>query len=509
MAPKSRAIAEAPKVNIPHRTHPFIRTLQGVGAAAGFAVAGLAGLNMINDAPVMEEKIIIADNNAEPSNEMSDLFQGLEDILALAGAGYAGIYCTRKVYASMNDRAAALEKFASKGKSRSGLRVIGAAGLTVLTTAVGINTYDTAVSVGSSQINAADVLRDQLGKQEPGEGTYLLSSSPHPELASNTTLPATVLGKIIDLAATSGNKVSYDLDVVPGRFQWSPTHRYESKTNLTYDKNKKIQALPISLPIEVINRGDGPDQPVANKSCTHVPVGVAQELGLKVGDEFDMEGLKLTVNNVLDGRNSGVNLVPIVFSNDDFARCLTNNEKQPYNFALAQGKLTDIKAMLTAAGIKLDGLDKTERVYIVTLDDFFNNTLQTGKNNVDPFTLNLMMVLMALSAYAIAGLTRAEIAKSSAVNAMQHANGMTKREIASIYHRRVANSVMMSWPLGVAVGWGIDISTNFGTPGAELAPNLNSAFFALGATGLIAIGSTATAVRKELLNMNIARIGVE
>jgi hypothetical protein len=451
-------------------------TVQRVGHGViglGYAAAIAAGVYTVAQ-DHLDEKVPLGVENAQPSDDLSNAF----DLMVQGGVVLGGIVLAGRgahhLRTAVSTRERALHELAHTHDRR---RIAGSLAFASIGAAAMTGTFiDMADNIATSQTDVTSAISTTLetasGSSEP---LWVISNTPRPELANNATVNPAAVEEILETAAESG------ISVFPARYEWHSALRDPAV-------DAKIQVLATGLPQEVTGL------PSADIDCDNLSVLAAKELGIEKGKTFYMEGLTVTVRDILDD-SAGANLVPVIMNNEDFARCLNTNPEQPFNALLAQGEKEEIEQLIANSTGSTTSLN--ERIIAVPMAEFEANTLQTGKNNVNPFVLPA--ILLALGFAGNASLNRAsdKLANSRKNNTMLYASGMSKKDIAKLHYERASaesvQSAVASLPLIVL----LDYSINTGTPGASLGPSATTALAVIGATTAMNTLATRRALKKE------------
>jgi hypothetical protein len=462
---------------------PFIRTRNLV--AGGAMLAGTAaGVGLVaSDVVDIGERLSITAETAQPSDDLALAFDALIDVGVVAGGIALAKRGAHRIRIASDDALMAQHELAHRGEKKGIRRVVPAA---LLVTGAGIvmgNFIDINEEVSSAQVDVAGAFTSILSEKTDEEqvSRFFISSSPVPELTNDANLNFS--------ASEAVAVVDEETKYVPGRWEW---HAAYSPDN----SNAQFQVLSVSLPKEVTQ------MPEASADCTDITVDVAKELGLQPGETLIMDGVPLTVRETLDIK-SGMNLLPVLFNNEDFARCVQGDPEQGYSFMLSQGDQTAIDAGLKAAGFN-DG-DIANRAYVVPVDEFINNTEQTGKNNSSPLVLQAMAVSGLFMGAALSGRSRNRLVENRRVNALWHANGFSKSMLARRYAEVAESEALASSALAAPLILIVDAYTNAGIPGAEIGPSAKTILCVTGINWGVNKISTAVAVRREASKINAGK----
>lgn len=208
-----------------------------------------------------------------------------------------------------------------------------------------------------------------------------------------------------------------------------------------------------------------------------------------------MEGLEVKVGRVLEN-GAGFNLAPIIFNNEDFARCYKSNPDQPFSILLAEGEKDEIIKVLEDAGVD-NAHDIANRVYVVPRGDFITNTEETVKNNVNGLMLEAMILGLGFAAGALSGRSKTELANNRRVNNLLLANGFDKRMLAKMYRERAGIEATASSLVAAPLIILVDNASNMFLPGASMGPNATTFLSVIGATYIANRIGTEMAIRRE------------
>lgn len=445
-------------------------------AVLGVGLLCAAGAGIVYSAQgdgLIAERFEITSDQAQPSDILADAFDGLERLSALAGGLVLAKRGTHHLKSARDPSSRALNTMARASNRRRVLRITSAA--TLLTAGAGVmagNYFDAADSVSRSQANVGSFLVDVV---DEGEDAVLITNTPRPELANNATINPKVAAAVIESATENGETI------IPMHWEWHPAVRPSNP-------QAKIQVLAAGLPQEITGL------PLADEKCENVSVAAAKELGIEVGQEFQMDGLTLKVADILND-SAGFNLLPVILNNEDFERCVNTNMDQPYNVLLSGSGLTKAQEILKEAGVGSDNL--SERVFVVPADKFVSDTLQTGKNTVNGLVLQAMALGLIFGGVALSGRDSNELISNRENNRLLKVNGFSERHIARMYAEKADADALQSSLFAMPGIILVDTFTNLGQPGAALGPSAKTYLCVLGLTwGVKRIG-TSIAVRKE------------
>lgn len=461
------------------------RIVPAAAFAGACVVGGIATAEQMSDAVDivdidLSEGIVIKPEAAQPSDTFNDLFDGIYVGGAALGVGVLAKRAGRQVRLSFSKKEQAVSELSYQvGGNGTGRKVRALAGVSLIGAGAGLMTggfVDIAREVGNSQVDVSEALFGEL----PGTGTgenFILSNTPTPELANAMNLPNEVVAGISEAASSP----EYDeLVVAPMRVEWH--------TAFAEGSENKVQVLAAGLPQEIT------ELPEANEICSNVKVVAAEELGVAPGQKLTVDGLPVTVHETV-AESAGVNLLPVIMNNEDFARCLQTNPDQPFNAVLAQGEYEEVQRLLADSGVDVENLNN--RVFVVPESEFMANTLQTGKNNVNGFALNAMALGLLFAGAALGNNARTQLANNRRINTMLQANGFDWKTIKHVYNEHSEKMALKSSIVAVPAIIGFDAMTNSGTPGAAMGPNAVTLLCVLGTTWTAARVGTELAVRKE------------
>ena len=456
-------------------TAPSLQTLKrlaiGVGMlglAAGAAELATSGSDTLTD------KVAYTTDHAQPSDALALVFDALETGGAVLGGVVIAKRGAHHVRTAFNPADTALYGLAKPDTSKHRfLRLVTSA--SVLTAGAGAmtgNYLDTADAASHSQAKVGQFLVGAAGSQNGG---LLFTNTSHPELADNATVNPEASQKLILAAAAQGETL------IPARWEWHQATRPGKP-------NGKLQILATSLPEGVTHL------PIADAKCDNVSVAAAHELGVEVGQTFEMDNLTLRVSRKLP-ESAGLNLIPVLLNNEDFARCVDTNEQQPFSVLL--GNMSKDKSQLLLAEAGVNANDISKRVFVVPSEEFLSNTLQTGKNSVNGLVLQAMALGLLFGGVALSGKTSSQLINNRENNRMLKVNGFSERMIARLYTEMAEADALQSSLLAVPGVFLVDAFTNTSQPGAALGPSINTYLCVVGLTWAVKRVGTSLAVRQE------------
>ncbi len=484
--------------NTSRPAHPMSMRERVVRGAAGSMLTLTAALGMYqatkHSAEILSDRLKFnIDDEATPSDDFAELYKGAMDGVAILGGVALANMGIRRIRIAISPSEGALNNLAVQGKSGGKLKTVTASGLTVLATGMFGFSGDIGNGVGGAQANALSALTEGFPPD-----TTILSNSGKPELATTPILSNQTIEKLAELHATG----RYDVNMIPIRYSWDSAIREKDSKNATPGKEPKILSVAMSFPAEVAGIPD------ADKTCNEVPVRAASALG-QAGDKFSMAGSNFIIKDTLN--NSGPNTVPIIMTNDSYARCFASNPEQPYNLlALNGNKSEEIDRFLKDSDILSSTTNINSRVRKSTLADFIHETDRTSKNNSNGIILIFAGAVAMAAAGMLANKAKADFANNRSTNSMLSANGMSNKDIARISYirssREAALAALYATPFVVAM----DYVTATGTPGAvNIAPNILTFLtmygFAAG-VGRLALGAVAPS---EIRKLNPAQRGMQ
>ncbi len=444
----------------------------GVGLTTGYMVGTGSG--------ILTDRFALTSTDAQPSNLFSDVFEGVVKGSTVVGAAYAVTIGAQKIHETFNTAAAAKAEIAAKDRPRhSPLQKIGASVLSITAAGLFGLSIDSAAGLSSSQVDASNMLKETIGNN-----AYIVTNSPYPQLATTNYVAPEVLGRLVDYSQTEEAKSQYsNVSFIPVHYSWQNIRKNGAP------KDALVPALLFSMPAETLGMPD------ANSNCSYVPVAVAEEFGLKKDDTFEMEGVKLTVVDTIKN-SAGANLLPVTTTNTSANECIANNPISPYNLLLVKGDVGEIKNILEK--IRADATNPSERTYLLPLDNFFANTAQAGKNNVNGTVLPFLAMSALFAGAAIAGKRKTELAiQEGQLRYLLNSNFRVK-DIRSIGQKRACMDTLTSTVAGLALTVGLDYTINAGLPGAQIGPNGTTGLAILGIMGGINYAATRSATHKIL-----------
>lgn len=471
-------------------------------AAAGVTLfaASLAGAAALaSQSDLLERDVVAAFGEAKPSDLVSESFDVGRKVAEIGGLVVLAAHGGSLIKRSRDPESRALSQLAKEtigaGRGRKWRAPVAAltVGSAVMTGAF-LNIAD---EVTSAQVDVISGVWGGMGfakdsNEVEGGASWVISNSDTPELMSASTVPPSIIDA---LSALARDDVETDASFAPVRFEWRNAY--------THGNEGKVQVLVSGLPAELT----GIDDP--NPDCEYVPVAAAEELGAEVGESFELEGMRLTVARVIkDG--SGLNLLPVVMSGENFAGCLKSDPEVPFSVLLARGSEEDITKYFSEAGINIGGesvQDGANRTFMVPIEDFISNTEVTVKQNVNGLVLEAILLGLVFAGGALGNSARTELANNRRTNQQLLANGMGWRSLNRMYADRSRIESLASTAAAAPIIVVFDAMSNLGLPGSQMGPDSRTVMAVLGLTyGARRVGS-AIAIRSEKHKNNISSEG--
>jgi hypothetical protein len=359
-------------------------------------------------------------------------------------------------------------------------RTLAACGLLTTFTGVVAGTFfNVADNVSKTQSNVALFL-DKFN--EPHKEGFVISNSPVPDVLNTSSVSGNQLKRLNAQAPVD------DVSLVPIQHQWSGGEYWNATNANDATKNYNLEFLTLGLPAKYTHL------PLADKSCNDLEVNASSALGVKPGDFFELQGLRVKVNDLIKGY-AGFNLLPVTLNNSDFNRCLLGDKNSAYSMVLAEGTPASVRKLLRSVSNNNNNL--SDRLYAVTLDQFINNAGETGKNAVNGLVLEAMVIGMALGAIALNHKVSQDLANNRSRNRMLKANGFDDHLIMKIYNQRAEVDAVSSAVLAMLGTLLVDTMVNHAQPGGALGINIETYAAVTGFLWAINRISTSRAVRKE------------
>lgn len=451
--------------------------------ASGLLLSALAlggGALVADGAISLTHDFAITTEHAEPSNALAEGFTILEEVGAAVGSGVLLKRGLRHFKLAADPAEAAMNEVAhasSKNKTIAGHkvpRVLAASGiLTAFTGIVAGSFFNISDNVSETQSNVAKFFQEIT---PPDKNAFVLSNTPTPNILNTSSISSSEISHFNAEAKKTG------ASVIPVNINWAGGS-YTSNQPNTYN----LEFLTVGLPEKITGL-----QP-ANSECSDVEVNVSSQLGVKPGEFFDLQGLKVKVEHLINGY-SGFNLLPVVLNEADYQRCLLT-ASNAYNFAIVDGGSKNMEAFIGA--ITRTNENPQNRVYAVSIKDFINNAETTGKNAVNGLVLEAILIGMALGAIALNYKTSQDLANNRNRNRMLKANGFDEHLIMKLYRERSELDSVVSAALAMPGTEIVDTLVNHAQPGGALGVNLETYIAVTGFLWTISRVGTSLAVRRE------------
>lgn len=458
----------------------------GLGAAALTGVA----MEATGHLDVGSTIISLAPNQAQPSTALSTVLDIGVDAGASLGAGLLVWRSGKLIRRSGSPRMQAIHTMAHAKAPKAGekpnttfkvRRAAAGVGAIALVSGLSIgNFWEIGRSAGNSESSVGILLDKMLTKAGTGQGeNFLISTSPYPELANNSSMPHGPTHRMQIAAAKQG------ITLLPERSEW---HKV---------------LLPSGYHQEVVVFGIPPKYtglPLSDASCSNVKTIVSKDLGVPTtGDTVNIDGLPTTVADVFS-TNSGAGLLPIIMNNNDMVRCLDNNPQQAFSGILARGNKQELADLLQTQGLSSTNI--ANRAYIVPLEQFLQNTQRSNKEMVYPYVLDAIGLGLILGSCALSLLSRTKIKERQRTNAALVANGTSLRTIAAIEGEKAESSAIKTAFIASALLPIVEYFENSGISGSDMGVALKTALFVLGGTWFSLRTGSAVALRKEAKSIN-------
>lgn len=463
---------------VPRRVSP--RQLAYGIALSTVAMFGI-GLTASGDSGIINHDLAYVTNNAQPSDGLAHDFELLEnagEALGLAFLLKRSAHHLRLAFSPEDEALYKLVPEQARHNKHRIVRTISAASF--IATGAGImtgNFIDIAKAESKAQASVAANFGEELNRlpARPGAKDYLLTSTQYPVLSNDSFLSAKAVSSIEKTAQKQ------DVAVVPIYGGWYNGNREDSKANLP------LYAL--GLPNTMTNL-----PATANQDCQTINVEAAQELGVEVGHSFMMDNLKLTVRAKLTG-DAGLDLLPVIMNEKDFADCVDENPGIPHNMLLTRATKTQVERLLQEAGIEPGNL--SERVFTTPLTQFLDNTEQSGKNSVDGLVLEAMAVGLIFAGAALNSKARNQLLNNRSRLEKFKKLGFDEHKVARLFAEKSESEMLRSSLLAMPAVYLIDAYTNNGEPGAALGPDIKTFLCVLGLGWAAGRLNTTRAVRNE------------
>lgn len=464
---------------------PYINRASRVrNLTTGLALTGLAlggGVLVADGSVSLTHDFAVTTPHADPSNALAEGFVLLEDAGAAIGAGVLLKRGFRRFRIAVDPKEAALSEVAHTSMNHKTIaghkvpRILAASGvLTAFTGIVAGSFFNISDNVSKTQSNVAKIFQEVVPKNDTA---VILSNTPTPNVLNTSSINQNEITQIDTNAKKTGT------NMIPVNINWAGGSYTNNKPN-TYN----LEFLTIGLPREEVGTH------LADKECNNVEVNVSSELGLRPGEFFDLQGLKVKVHQLINGY-SGFNLLPVVLNNSDYQRCLVTADKEVFSFALVDGDPHKMDAFLKLTSKNHDS--PRNRLYAVSVQDFINNAETTGKDAVNGLVLEAMLIGMALGAIALNYKTSQDLANNRSRNRMLKANGFDEHLIMKLYRERSELDAVVSAVLAMPGTEIVDTLVNHAQPGGALGINLETYIAVTGFLWTISRISTSLAVRRE------------
>jgi len=456
------------------------------GAGLILSTIAIGGGAMVADGALsITHDVAFTTEHAEPSNLLADGFTALEDVGAALGAAVLLKRGLHNFRVALSPQEAALDEVAhsstrTKTFANNKLpRALAACSLvTACTGVVAGSFFNIADNVSKAQSNAALFL-DKFN--EPHKEGYVISNSPVPDILNTSSVSSYQLRRLDSEA--KNDKVN----LIPIQHELSGGEYLDNKSS-NYPTNYNLEFLTLGLPTQYTHL------PLADQSCNDIEVNASSALGVKPGDFFELQGLRVKVNDLIKGY-AGFNLLPVTLNNSDYNRCLFGDKNSVYSMVLAEGTPSSVRELLRSVSNNNNNL--SDRLYAVTLDQFVNNAEETGKNAVNGLVLEAMVIGMALGAIALNYKVSQDLANNRSRNRMLKANGFDDHLIMKIYNQRAEVDAVFSAILAMPGTLLVDTIVNHAQPGGALGINIETYAAVTGFLWAINKISTSRAVRKE------------
>ncbi len=448
----------------------------GAGLALSTAVVG-GGALVVEGAVNPTHDIAISTKHAEPSNMLGDGFSILEEAGAVLGSGVLLKRGLRNIGLAFDDQKQAINEVAHSSSKSKRLASVGL--LTVFTGVVAGNFFNISDNVSKTQSNVASYFKE-LNPGGTNDKSYVISNTPVPNMLNVSNIDEAEI-KTLDKIARNDN-----VSLIPIQHDWSGGSY--SSTQAVGSGGYNLEFLTMGLPASISHI------PQADANCNNVEVNASSQMGVRPGEFFSLQGLKVRVHDLIQG-GAGFNLLPVVMDSKDFSRCLLTSSDPSYNMAIAQGNGKEMEHFLK--NLNSTNNSPSNRLYAVTLDQFINNAENTGKNAVNGLVLEAMAIGMALGAIALNYKTSQDLANNRSRNSMLKANGYDEHLIMKIYKERSEADAVGAAVLAMPGTLIVDTLVNHAQPGGALGINIETFLAVTGFLWAISRISTSLSVRKE------------
>ena len=470
----------------------------GRGAAGGLMIGAAAfGIYNVMDSDAEHNREITSHLNnkidfktgsdAEPSDDMANMFDDGMDALAIGGGVVLGGLGARQVRRAISTKEQARSELAIDGRPGGYIRKTVAVGAvaTLGATIFGVS-HDVGRAVGKAQISALEAI---VNEDDFPRDMTMLSKSGSPELATTPSVPSETMAKLFEA------KERLDIegvDIVPIYYSWESAIREKDKD---HGSDKKILTVVMGLPSDVT----GLPETKENK-CDATPINAAPVLG-DIGDKLTLAGDTYVIKGHLDG--SGPNTVPIAMNFEDYAKCFTGNQDQPFNLVALRGDKQKVKELIDEAGVvQKDGMRES------TIQQFFDETERTSKNNSNGLVLTFLAISAIASGAALGYKAKSDMANNRDINSMLLAQGVPRRSIKRIADIKSDREALWSSVASMPLITAADYSTVISTPGAvEVSPSATTFLVVLAATTGIGRLANAAVGPVEMHKLNPTKRG--
>ncbi len=433
---------------------------------------------------IINHDLAIVTDRAQPSDLLAKSFTYLEATGETFGAIFLakrGMHHLRLPFNEKDQAIYSLNNSNVNSDKKTKIKSLAAASILMGGAGLMIGNYsDIAKGVSHTQSNVAQLFNKTLAaKTTKGSENFVVSNSPTPDILNTNYVNVQIGNQILNAANNQG------IPAVPIYKEWVSGSRVKG--------GQPIEFLAIGMPQSTTGLKE------TTNNCQTVNVDVAKELGVPVGGTFDVQGLELTVRDILNG-SSGFNLLPIIFNSKDYTNCLNSNEKLPYSMILMDSTKQKVQSILR----KVQSTQNTssQRLFAATSQEFSYNALQTGQNAVDGLVLEAMMLGLGFAGIAISYKARTNLANNRKVNLFLKANGFSEKMVSKIYTEKMESEIIESSLFAFPAVILFDAMTNLGEPGAALGPSLKTYLTILGLTWGVGRLSTSFALRREASNFN-------
>jgi len=422
--------------------------------ALGALCAG--GLALLNHPNYLKEELAFQPKTARSSNLLVDGFNDLEVAGEILGATFILKRGLNNLRFSLDGRERALNSLSPNQQSYKFVKNISVTTLMTFSAVMVGNYLGVAHNVSHTQSNVANTLTD-LGPKEAGLTTDILSSSPHPDILNETTIPSDGLQDLNRINIQNNLHV----ELIPIEKQWISAHRNNSTSS--------YELLALGVPEKTLD---------LNQSCEIVPVAVSNTFGVPVKGTFQADGLTMRVTEELKN-STGFDLQTVILNQDLFNRCLDESSKGLfYNLIVAIGKDKDLKDLIDL--YRQQYPNPEDRINLTTAHDFIQNALQTGENAVDGLVLEAIVIGFIFSDIALAYKIKNDLVQLRKSNLFIKANGFLDKDISKMYRYFLEKNLFQSGLFALPITLIVDSLANIGEPGAKIGLSLKIYLATLG-----------------------------